>query len=89
MVGPRPPTLVGPPEKYLHEIRLLYGTRAENILSVRPGITGVWQISGRSQIPFEERCKIEEHYAVTRSFWQDLILVMKTVPAVLFSKGAF
>ena len=89
VVGPRPPTLLGPPEQFLHEIRLLYGNRAAKILSIRPGITGVWQISGRSQIPFEERCRLEERYAASRTFWQDLVLIAKTVPAVLFSRGAF
>ncbi len=89
VVGPRPPTLMGPQEHFLKEIRLLYGERTPTILSVRPGITGVWQISGRSQIPFEQRCKLEEQYAVTRTFWQDLILILKTIPAVFFSRGAF
>ncbi|MES2274141.1 MAG: sugar transferase [Chlamydiota bacterium] len=89
VVGPRPPTLLGPPEEFLREIRSLYGDSVEKILSVRPGITGVWQISGRSQIPLDERRKLEERYAETRSFWQDLVLIAKTIPAVLFSRGAF
>lgn len=89
VVGPRPPTLMGPPESYLHEICCLYGDSAAKILSVRPGITGVWQVSGRSAIPFEERKKIEASYAETRTFWQDLRVIFKTIPAVLFSKGAF
>lgn len=89
VVGPRPPTLLGPPEHFLDEILLLYGERAHVILSVRPGITGAWQISGRSQIPFEERCRIEERYARSRTFWIDLVLILKTIPAVFFSRGAF
>lgn len=89
IVGPRPPTLMGPPENSLHEIFQLYGQRAKTILSVRPGITGVWQISGRSHISFEERSKMEEQYALNRSFGKDLVVILKTIPAVLFSKGAF
>ena len=89
VVGPRPPTLLGQPEQYLKEIRVLYGDSAEKILSVRPGITGVWQISGRSKITFDERRKMEERYAENRTFWEDLAIVAKTVPAVLFSRGAF
>jgi len=89
VVGPRPPTLVGPPQHYLHEIRQLYGPSANLILSVRPGITGLWQISGRSQIPMQERVKIEAEYAETRNFWFDLVVIAKTIPAVFFSKGAF
>lgn len=89
VVGPRPPTLVGPEENNRQEIRILYGDKAEKILSVRPGITGVWQVSGRSQITFEERCSIEENYALHHTFWQDLVVIAKTIPAVLFAKGAF
>ena len=89
VVGPRPPTLIGPPEQFIQEILLLYGDRAAKILSVRPGITGVWQISGRSQIPFEERCRLEEQYAMNRTFWKDLMVIAKTSPAVVLSRGAF
>lgn len=89
VVGPRPPTLVGPPESYIKEIRKWYGPSTENILSVRPGLTGVWQTSGRSEIPFEERVRIEEEYAINRTFLQDLLLIVKTIPAMLFSKGAY
>jgi|SRR5579872_2745089 len=89
VVGPRPPTLLGPPENFLQEISLLYGARTAKILSVKPGITGLWQISGRSQISFEDRCKLEAHYVENRTFWLDLAVILKTVPAVLFSRGAF
>lgn len=89
VVGPRPPTLLGPPEQYLQEIYQLYGEKASTILSVRPGITGLWQVSGRSQIPFKKRCELEEAYARNHTFWQDLTLIAKTIPAVLFSRGAF
>lgn len=86
VVGPRPPTLVTNCPK---EIEQLYGEKAHVILSVRPGITGVWQISGRSNISFEERCAIEERYATSHSFLQDLAIIAKTIPAVLSAKGAF
>jgi undecaprenyl-phosphate galactose phosphotransferase len=89
VVGPRPPTLLGPPECYLDELRKLYGPSADLILTVRPGITGLWQISGRSQIPMLERAKIEARYAESRNFWTDLVVIAKTIPAVFFSKGAF
>jgi exopolysaccharide production protein ExoY len=89
VVGPRPPTLIAPRENMREEIEGLYGPKAKTILSVRPGITGVWQISGRSKISFEERCAIEERYAINHSFWQDLVVIAKTIPAVFFAKGAF
>ncbi len=89
LVGPRPPTLLGPQEQFIQEISLLYGDKTNTILSVRPGITGLWQISGRSHISFSERCAIEEKYALNHTLWQDLVILAKTIPAVFFSKGAF
>jgi len=88
VVGPRPPTLLGPQDQFLQEIGLLYGESTAKILSVRPGITGVWQISGRSQLTFEQRRKLEENYADTRTFWKDLWVIFKTIPAVFLSRGA-
>ena len=88
VVGPRPPTLVGPPEKWLEEIRLLYGAQAETILSVRPGITGIWQISGRSQISFAKRCAMDAAYAENHNFWKDLLIMVRTIPAIFSFKGA-
>lgn len=89
VVGPRPPTLVGPREKFVKEIKKWYGASANTILSVRPGITGVWQTSGRSEIPFKDRVRIEEQYAKSRTFFKDLLLIAKTIPALLFSRGAY
>jgi len=89
VVGPRPPSLVGPQKTWLQEIHLLYGEFSEKILSVRPGITGIWQISGRSQISFEKRCVMDADYAMHHTFWNDLIIIIKTIPAILFSKGAY
>lgn len=88
VVGPRPPTFIGPPETMEKEIQELYGDRAPTILSVRPGITGLWQISGRSTIPFEERCAIEEKYAMQQTLKLDLIVILKTIPAIFCAKGA-
>lgn len=89
IVGPRPPVLIGPPEQYGEEIRKWYGISTNKILSIRPGLTGVWQISGRSEISFDERVRLEENYAQTRSFGKDLVLILKTIPVVFFSKGAY
>jgi undecaprenyl-phosphate galactose phosphotransferase len=88
VVGPRPPTLVGPPQLYLKELHGIYGPSTFRILSVRPGITGPWQVSGRSKIPMEERRKLEEEYARNYNFGKDLWIIAKTIPAVLFSRGA-
>ncbi len=89
IVGPRPPTLIGSEESYALEIRKWYGPSTDIILSVRPGLTGVWQTSGRSEISFKERVRIEEQYAIGRTFLTDLLLIAKTIPVMLFSKGAY
>ena len=89
VVGPRPCVLVGAPEYFEIEIQNWYGNSAETILSVKPGLTGVWQISGRSELPFKERVQIEEHYARTRTLYLDAIVFLKTFPILLFSRGAY
>lgn len=81
VVGPRPVTF--------EEITKYYGDKAEKILSLRPGITGLWQTSGRSLLTFEERVLLEESYVEKRSFLLDLKLIAKTVPSIFFSKEAF
>jgi lipopolysaccharide/colanic/teichoic acid biosynthesis glycosyltransferase len=80
---------MGPSESFAEEITHWYGPSTQTILSVRPGLTGVWQTSGRSEVSFEERVRLEAHYAQNRTFWQDLVLILKTVPVLLFSKGAY
>lgn len=81
VVGPRPVTE--------EEIKKYYGDKAEKILSIRPGITGLWQTSGRNLLSFEERLVLEVNYVDHRSFLLDLKLICKTIPAILFSKGAY
>lgn len=58
------------------------------ILSSKPGLTGVWQVSGRSQINFDKRVEMDAQYVQRRSVLYDIYLIAKTIPAVLFGKGA-
>lgn len=58
------------------------------ILSSKPGATGVWQVSGRSQINFDKRVEMDAQYVQRRSVFYDVYLILKTVPAVLFGRGA-
>lgn len=80
IVGPRPP-LPGEVANYQpwHMGRL----------SVKPGITCLWQISGRSQIGFNEWMRLDMEYLKTRSFKTDLLIFLKTIPAVIARKGAY
>jgi lipopolysaccharide/colanic/teichoic acid biosynthesis glycosyltransferase len=61
----------------------------DEILGVRPGITGLWQVSGRSSLSYEDRARLDLEYARTRTVWVDLRLLLLTVPAVLQKRGAF
>lgn len=88
VVGPRPQAFFGKKEHGIQEIRKFYGNRADTILSVRPGITGVWQVSGRNELTLEERYQMDEEYAKNHSFGKDLLVILKTVPAVIFARGA-
>jgi lipopolysaccharide/colanic/teichoic acid biosynthesis glycosyltransferase len=66
-----------------------YGDAVDEILSVKPGITGLWQVSGRSNLSYEDRARLDLEYARTRTVWMDLRLLLLTVPAVLQKRGAF
>ncbi|HEX2579411.1 MAG TPA: sugar transferase [Rhabdochlamydiaceae bacterium] len=81
VVGPRPVTE--------EEIQKYFGSKASKILSVRPGLTGIWQTSGRSLLTFEERIRLEESYIDRQSLSLDLRIICKTIPAMFFTKGAF
>jgi exopolysaccharide production protein ExoY len=61
----------------------------EDIFKVRPGITGIWQVSGRNEIPFSERLKMDSEYTKTQNFLQDLKILLKTPYVVLTRKGAY
>jgi len=80
LVGPRP---------YLSEEKNAMGAEAELILSLLPGMTGLWQVSGRNEIDFSERLQIECGYVLHRSFGLDLIILLKTIPAVFRQEGAY
>jgi lipopolysaccharide/colanic/teichoic acid biosynthesis glycosyltransferase len=58
------------------------------ILSSKPGLTGVWQVSGRSDINFDKRVEMDAQYVQRRSIFYDLFLIIKTIPAVIFGRGA-
>lgn len=65
-----------------------YGDDLAHYCSVRPGLTGLWQVSGRSNIGYPERVAMDKRYVQTQSFWGDLKIIFRTIPAVLASDGA-
>ena len=66
-----------------------YGKWGTNLLTVKPGITGLWQISGRSDVSYDERVKLDMYYVRNYSIWFDLWLILQTIPAVLQRHGAY
>lgn len=58
------------------------------IQSAKPGLTGVWQVSGRSQINFDKRVAMDAQYVQRRSIFYDICIIIQTIPAVMFGKGA-
>lgn len=78
LVGPRP---------ILPQELPLYKGRGALLHSVKSGVTGLWQVSGRSNLPFDKRVELELYYAQNWSFWLDIKILLKTVPA-LFKKGS-
>lgn len=81
-------SLVGPRMITLKEVDM-YGDLGSNLLTVRPGITGLWQVSGRSDVSYEERVRLDMSYIRNWSIWLDLQILFQTIPAVLKSRGAY
>ena len=79
LVGPRPITLA--------ELRL-YGPARWQYLSVLPGMTGLWQVSGRNRVSYERRVQLDDEYVQNRSLWLDLQILVRTVLVVLTRDGA-
>ena len=82
-------SLVGPRPVLRAEMDEIYGPAAGRIMRFRPGLTGLWQISGRSLLPYSERVALDLRYAKTCSLWTDVSILLKTIPCVLRGKGAF
>ena len=80
MVGPR---MISPEEV------AMYKQFDMNLFTVKPGITGLWQVSGRSDISYEERVRLDMYYIRNWSIWLDFQLLFQTIPAVLRGRGAY
>jgi exopolysaccharide biosynthesis polyprenyl glycosylphosphotransferase len=81
LVGPR---MISPAEAEM------YGRMKNNLLTVKPGLTGLWQVSGRSNLSYQERVRLDMFYVRNYSIWLDIqILFFQTLPAVIKGRGAF
>ena len=80
MVGPRPA---------LPQEVAAYSQDERMRLSIKPGLTCFWQIGGRSDIDFKGQVRLDVQYIQSQSVWLDLWIILKTVPAIVFGKGAY
>lgn len=80
LVGPRPPVPAEVAQYTLEERKRL---------NVIPGLTCTWQVSGRSDIPFQEQVRLDKEYIRTHGVWNDLKILLRTVPAILTGRGAY
>lgn len=86
IVGPRPyypDELKNQQKRYPHTKKLV-----KEVLSVRPGITGYWQVTGRSEVNFDKRIEMDAYYARKKSIWIDILIILKTPWAMISGKGA-
>jgi exopolysaccharide biosynthesis polyprenyl glycosylphosphotransferase len=81
LVGPRPPIP--------YEVDAYDAWHRGRVLEAKPGITGLWQVSGRSRVPFDEMVRMDLKYARTWSLWLDIKILLKTPGAVLNGEGAY
>jgi lipopolysaccharide/colanic/teichoic acid biosynthesis glycosyltransferase len=80
LVGPRPP---------LPKEVALYGLYARQRLEIKPGLTCIWQVSGRSEVAFMGQLEMDLDYIRRRSLALDIRILLKTIPAVVFGRGAY
>lgn len=81
VVGPRPVVRL--------ELDRYYAAAREHYLSVPPGLTGLWQVSGRNDIDYDERVQLDRHYVDNWNVWTDMTIVLRTVGVMFGRKGAY
>jgi lipopolysaccharide/colanic/teichoic acid biosynthesis glycosyltransferase len=81
LVGPRPPLP--------YEVEQYEPWHRRRILETKPGITGLWQVAGRSRTTFDEMVRLDLRYARRRFLWSDIKILLATPAAVISRKGAY
>src|SRR4029077_4335256 len=98
LVGPRPHLrnlggeefFVGrPPPPIPYEVETYQIWHRRRVLEAKPGITGLWQVSGRSRVKFDEMVRLDVRYAMSRSVWLDLKILLLTPWSVIIGEGAY
>jgi exopolysaccharide biosynthesis polyprenyl glycosylphosphotransferase len=81
-------SLVGP-RMITYQEMIKFGRWQANLMTVRPGLTGLWQVSGRSNLTYDDRVRLDMNYIRNYSLWTDVQILLQTVPAVLRGTGAY
>jgi lipopolysaccharide/colanic/teichoic acid biosynthesis glycosyltransferase len=81
LVGPRPPIP--------YELKAYRPWHRRRVLEAKPGITGLWQVNGRSRLRFDDMVRLDLRYAQTWSLWLDLKILLRTPKAILSGEGAY
>lgn len=81
-------SLVGPRPIVEEEIKF-YKESINDYYAVKPGITGLWQVSGRSDVTYDQRVALDSEYVINRSIWKDLVIILKTVGVIFRREGAY
>ena len=81
-------SLVGPRPLPVRDFEKFYNNSHRRRFSAKPGITGIWQVSGRSDISFQEWMKLDLQYVDTWNLYLDIKILFQTIPAVLGGQGA-
>ena len=66
-----------------------YSLKAHGRLKATPGLTGLWQVSGRADTSFEEQIALDLRYVEEQSVWEDIRILFATIPVVVFGRGAY
>jgi len=82
-------SVVGPRPVVKDELERYYGDFKKFYLVVKPGITGLWQVSGRNNTTYEDRVKLDTIYVINWSLWLDIIIILKTLKVIIKKEGAY
>lgn len=82
-------SLVGPRPAIPYEVEAYELWHRRRVLAAKPGITGLWQVKGRSRVSFDEMVRLDVRYAMAHSLWLDIKILLSTPRAVIFAQGAY
>jgi exopolysaccharide production protein ExoY len=81
-------SIVGPRPVVTDELQR-YGLHTSNYCNMRPGLTGLWQVSGRNDTTYDERVELDVSYCINWSFWSDLKIILRTLPVLYYREGTY